>query len=90
MQEAVGAMLSTLGPDEQHATIAKFIQNELNAEREKVALLHPQGSQKTELLAAATGSTHTRRPESPKIDISKCIGAEEDSILRWFVELKTP
>ena len=39
-QEAVGALLSALGPDGQHATIAKFIQNELDAEREKVTLLH--------------------------------------------------
>ena len=46
----VGALLSALGPDGQHATIAKFIQNELDAEREKVALLHQQGSQQTELL----------------------------------------
>ena len=43
-QEAVGAMLSALGLDGQHATIAKFIQNELNAERGKVVLLHQQGS----------------------------------------------
>ena len=50
-QEAVGALLSALGPDGQHATIAKFIQNELDAEREnKVALLHQQGFQQTELL----------------------------------------
>ena len=42
-QEAVGAMLSALGPDWQHATIAKFIQNELDAERGNVALLHQQG-----------------------------------------------
>ena len=49
-QEAVGALLSALGSDGQHATIAKFIQNELDAEREKVTLLHQQGSQQTELL----------------------------------------
>ena len=41
-QEAVGALLSALGPDGQHATIAKFIQNELDAEREKVTLLPNQ------------------------------------------------
>ena len=35
--EAVGAMLSALDPDGQHATIAKFIQKKLDAEREKVA-----------------------------------------------------
>ena len=61
--EAVGAMLSALDPDGQYATTAKFIQNELDAERGKVALLRRQGSQQKELLrqqkAAATGSTHT-------------------------------
>ena len=34
-QEAVGVTLSALGPGGQHATIAKFIQNELDVEREK-------------------------------------------------------
>ena len=101
-QEAVGAMLSTLGPDGHHATIAKFIQNGLDAERVMVALLHKHGSHQKELLreqsaqqfellrqqqAAATGSTHSRRPESLKIDISKYKTAKEDSLLRWFVEL---
>ena len=77
-QEAVGAMLSALGPDGQHASIAKFIQNELHAERKRVSLLHQQGSQQTDLLREqsaqqfkllrqqqdhATGSTHSRRPE---------------------------
>ena len=101
-QEAVGALLSALGPDGQHATIANFIQNELDVEREKVTLLHQQGSQHTELLrehsaqqfellrqqqATATGSTCIRRPETLKIDISNYKGADEDSLLRWFVEL---
>ena len=85
-QEAVGARLSALGPDGQHATIAKFIQNELEVEREKVILLHQQGSQQTELLrqqqATATGSTYTRQPETLKIDISKYKGADEDFLLR--------
>ena len=49
-QEAVVAMLSALGPEGQLAAVAKFIQNELDAERGKVALLHQQGSQQTELL----------------------------------------
>uniref|UniRef100_A0AAV1UK39 Uncharacterized protein n=1 Tax=Peronospora matthiolae TaxID=2874970 RepID=A0AAV1UK39_9STRA len=99
---AVSVMLEALNRDDQHATIAKFIQNELDAEREKVALLHQQGSQQAELLreqgarqfellrkhqAAAGGSMHSRRPETLKIDISKYRGVEEDSLLRWFVEL---
>uniref|UniRef100_A0AAV1UXZ5 CCHC-type domain-containing protein n=1 Tax=Peronospora matthiolae TaxID=2874970 RepID=A0AAV1UXZ5_9STRA len=47
---AVSVMREALNRDAQHATIAKFIQNELDAEREKVALLHQQGSQQAELL----------------------------------------
>ena len=90
-QEAIGALLSALGPDGQHATIAKFIQNEFDVEREKVTLLHQQGSQQFELLrqqqTTATGSTFIRRPETLKINISKYKGADEDSLLRWFVEL---
>ena len=65
-------------------------------------MLHQKGSQQTELLRehsaqqfellrqqqdTATGSTYTRRPETVKIDISKYKGADEDSLLRWFVEL---
>ena len=80
----------------------QFIQNELGVEREKLTLLHQQDSQQTELLrehgaqqfellkqqqATATGSTYTRRPETLKIDISGYKGADEDSLLRWFVEL---
>uniref|UniRef100_A0AAV1TQI8 Uncharacterized protein n=1 Tax=Peronospora matthiolae TaxID=2874970 RepID=A0AAV1TQI8_9STRA len=82
----VSVMLEALNRDARHAAIAKFIQNELDAEREKVALLHQQGSQQAELLreqgaqhfelliqqqAAAGGSMHSRRPETLKIDISK-------------------
>ena len=81
-QEAVGALLSALGPGDQHGTTAKFIHNELYVEREKVTLLHQQGSQQTELLrehsaqqlellrqqqATATGSTYTRRPETLRL-----------------------
>uniref|UniRef100_A0AAV1UIL9 CCHC-type domain-containing protein n=1 Tax=Peronospora matthiolae TaxID=2874970 RepID=A0AAV1UIL9_9STRA len=99
---AVSVMLEALNRDAQHATIAKFIQNELDAERENVALLHQQGSRQSELLreqvsqqfellrqqqAAAGGSMHLRRPETLKIDISKYRGVEEDSLLRWFVKL---
>uniref|UniRef100_A0AAV1VF40 Uncharacterized protein n=1 Tax=Peronospora matthiolae TaxID=2874970 RepID=A0AAV1VF40_9STRA len=78
---AVSVMLEALNRDAQHATIAKFIQNELDAEREKFELLRQQQA------AAAGGSMHSRRPETLMIDISKHIGVEEDSLLRWFVEL---
>lgn len=47
-----------------------------------MALLREQGS-----LQSAHGPTHARRPEFLKIDISKYKGDEDDSLLRWFVEL---
>ena len=103
-EHAVCAMLSALDRDGQHAAVAKFIQHELDAAREKVTLLHQQGSQQSQLLrelgaqqfellrqqqsqTAVPGPTHARRPETLKIDISKYRGVEEDSLLRWFVEL---
>ena len=49
-ETAISAMLESLDRDQQHAAIARFIQNELVAEREKVALLHQQGSQQAEQL----------------------------------------
>ena len=54
-------------------------------------MLYQQGYQQKELLrqqqAAATGSTHTRRPESLETNISKYKGADEDSLLRCIVDL---
>ena len=47
-ETAISAMLESLGRDQQHASISRLIQNELVAEREKVALLHQQGSQQAE------------------------------------------
>ena len=43
-------MLESLNRGQQHAAISGFIQNELVSEREKVALLHQQGSQQSEQL----------------------------------------
>ena len=58
---------------------------------QQIELLREQSDYQFELLrqqqTAATGSTHSRRPESLKIDISKYKAAEEDSLLRWFIEL---
>uniref|UniRef100_A0AAV1V7J8 Uncharacterized protein n=1 Tax=Peronospora matthiolae TaxID=2874970 RepID=A0AAV1V7J8_9STRA len=99
---AVSVMLEALNRDAQHATIAKFIQNELDAEREKVALLYQQGSQQAELLReqgaqqfellrqqqAAARGRYIRVDPRLEIDISKYMGVEEDSLLRWFVELE--
>ena len=49
-QPAISAMLESLDRDQQHATIARFIQKELVSGRENVALLHQQGSQQAEQL----------------------------------------
>ena len=49
-ETTITAMLESLDRDQQHAAISRFIQNELVAEREKVALLHQQGSQQAEQL----------------------------------------
>ena len=46
----VTAMLESLDRDQQHASIARFIQYELDTEPEKVALLHQQGSQQAKQL----------------------------------------
>ena len=45
-------------------------------------MLRQQGSHQS-----ATGPTHTRLPEFLKIGIPNYKGDEEDSLLRWFVEL---
>ena len=47
---AVGAMLYFLGEGEQHSTIAKFIQHELDEAKQKNALLYEQGTQQRQLL----------------------------------------
>ena len=49
-ETAISAMLESLDKDQQHAAISRFIQNDLVAEREKVALLHQQGSQQSDQL----------------------------------------
>ena len=49
-ETAISAMLESLDRDQQHAAISRFTQNELVAEREKVALLHQQGFQQAEQL----------------------------------------
>ena len=91
--DAIMAMLPELERDALHSAISKFIQHELDEAKEKVALLNQQGSQQAELLRlqqvhySVPGVTHARRPETLKIDISKYRGVEEDSLLRWFVEL---
>ena len=49
-KDAIIAILSGLNRDALHSTIAKFIQQELDEARGKVALLNQQGSQQVELL----------------------------------------
>ena len=81
-EPAISGMLESLSRDQQHTAINKFLQRELAVERRTNALLQQQGFQQS-----SNRSTHTRRPETLKIDISKYKGVEEDSLLRWIVEL---
>ena len=47
---AVGAMLLSLGKDEQHGTIAKLIQHELDQAMEKLSYLEEHNTQQSDLL----------------------------------------
>uniref|UniRef100_A0AAV1TEQ6 Retrotransposon gag domain-containing protein n=1 Tax=Peronospora matthiolae TaxID=2874970 RepID=A0AAV1TEQ6_9STRA len=81
-EPAISGMLESLSSDQKHASIKKFLQGELSVERQKIALLQQQGSHQS-----MGGPTHILRLESLKIDISRYKGTDEDSLLRWFVEL---
>ena len=70
-EPAISGMLESLSRDQQHAAINKFLHGELAVERHKNALLQQRGFQQS-----ANGSTHTRRPETLKIDILKYKGVE--------------
>jgi hypothetical protein len=102
-EAAVGAMLLSLSRDEQHASIAQFIQHELDEARSHLAVVQQQGSQQADLLRqqgaqqldllrqqqqmAAAAATRTPRVEPLKIEVSKYKAVESDNVLRWFVEL---
>ena len=92
-KEAVWSLLSSKDRDQQHSIIAKFLQRELGASRAEVTLLHQHGHQQTELLrqqlsqSATAASTRERRRETLKLEVSKYRGVEEDSLLRWFLEV---
>uniref|UniRef100_A0AAV1UGA0 Retrotransposon gag domain-containing protein n=1 Tax=Peronospora matthiolae TaxID=2874970 RepID=A0AAV1UGA0_9STRA len=81
-EPAISGMLEFLSRDQQHAAINKFLQGELAVERQKVVLLQQQGSHQS-----MGGQTHTCRPETLKIDISRYKGTDEDSLSIWFVDL---
>ena len=81
-KDAIMVILSGLDRDALYSAIVKFIQHEFDEAREKVALLNQQGSQQAELLrlhqiqTTVPGITHTRRPETLKIKISKQRGVK--------------
>ena len=92
-EEAVWSLLSSRDRDQQHSVIAKSLQRELDASRAEVTLLYQHGHQLTELLpqqqsqSATAASTRERRRETLKLEVSKYRGVEEDSLLRWFLEV---
>uniref|UniRef100_A0AAV1U261 Retrotransposon gag domain-containing protein n=1 Tax=Peronospora matthiolae TaxID=2874970 RepID=A0AAV1U261_9STRA len=81
-EPAISGMLESQSIDKQHAAINKFLQGELAVEIQKIALLQQQGSHHS-----MGEPTNMRRPETLKIDLSRYEGTDEDSLLRWFVEL---
>ena len=93
-EEAVWSLLSSRNRDQQHSIIAKFLQRELDASRAEVTLLHQHGHQQTELLrqqqsqSATAASTRERRRDTLKLEVSEYWGVEEDSLLRWFLEVE--
>lgn len=88
-EEAIWAMLPTRDRDQQHTVISKFLQRELDESRAQVNLLQRQDHQRNEELRQyqSAQSTRERQPGSLKLEISKYHGAEDDSLLRWFVEV---
>ena len=90
-EEAIWAMLSLRDRDQQHAVISQFLQRELDESQAKVTLLQQQDHQRTEALrqqqSQSIEPTRERRRESLKLEVTKYRGVEEDSLLRWFVEL---
>ena len=92
-EDAVWSLLSSNDRDQQHSIISKFIQRELDAARAEVTQLHQQGHQQNELLrqqqsqSAVAASTRERRRETLKLEVSKYRGIQEDSLLRWFLEV---
>ena len=70
---AVGAMLLSLSGDEQHATIAKFMQHELDEAMKKITLLQEQGAQQVDLL---------REQGAQQADLLMQQGAQQSELLR--------
>uniref|UniRef100_A0AAV1TRC7 Uncharacterized protein n=1 Tax=Peronospora matthiolae TaxID=2874970 RepID=A0AAV1TRC7_9STRA len=79
-ESAISGMLESQSRDQQLAVINKFLQGELAVERQKMALLQQQGSHQS-----MGGPTDMHRPETLEINISRYKGADEDSLLKWFV-----
>ena len=90
--QAVAAMLHALSHDEQNASIAQFIQNELTDANERLVDLAEVTARQERLLSnqqhiTALAAERPRANETLKFDVSKYKAAEGESLLRWFVEL---
>ncbi len=80
--DAIEAMLGHMSSDAQHASIARFIQNELNIAQHHIAEMARQSQ--------AMGQQNQRRShvDTLKVDVAKFKGVTGESLLRWFVELE--
>uniref|UniRef100_M4BMU6 Uncharacterized protein n=1 Tax=Hyaloperonospora arabidopsidis (strain Emoy2) TaxID=559515 RepID=M4BMU6_HYAAE len=95
-EDAVCSLLSSRDREQQHSAIAKFLQQELDASRAEVTLLHQHCHQQTKIVrqqqsqSATAASTRDRRREILNSEVSKYRGVEEEFLLRWFLKWTMP
>lgn len=81
--DTIAAMLSHMTHDAHHASIARFIQSELNIAQHHIAEMarqsHALGQQQPQA---------RQRVDTLKVDVAKFKAVAGESLLRWFVELE--
>ena len=97
----VVAMLTSLSEADQHKSILAFVQREARlaqngaeSAQKQIALLMEQSAQLQQQLAQLAAERQRPvvvdrpRVEPLKLDVSKYRGSENESLLRWFLELE--
>lgn len=81
--DVIEAMLGHMSSDAQHASIARFIQSELNIAQHHISEMARQSQ--------VMGQQQPQRRshvDTLKVDVDKFKGVAGESLLRWFVELE--
>ena len=92
--KAVGAMLTTLNPMDQRESIFTFVQREVAEAKRAADETRQQNAELRQQLAQLSSQRQqivVDRPphvDSLKIDVAKYRGGENESLLRWLVELE--